>query len=158
MKKASHPIILNHTGHRSRFRNLQHESWKKTHCSYFQSKKKFHQSLGLTVRNGTDTDRDNLQMTLGHLDFEVHVYNDLPYKKMENILEELSRDDHSDADCIAVAILSHGGNGFLYSFDQQFKPDQLWTHFVAEKCPTLAGKPKIFFVQVSANFKIVHYI
>ena len=48
--------------------------------------KNFDQRLGLKVRNGTDTDRDNLRMTLRQLDFDVRVYNDLPYKEMENIL------------------------------------------------------------------------
>ena len=50
------------------------------------------------VRNGTDTDRDNLRITLRQLDFDVRVYNDLPYKEMEKILENLSNDNHSDAD------------------------------------------------------------
>jgi len=109
--------------------------------------KNFDQRLGLKVRNGTDTDRDNLRMTLRQLDFDVRIYNDLPYKEMENILEELSRDNHSDADCIFVAVLSHGELGILYASDQPFKPDRLWSHFNAEKCPTLAGKPKLFFVQ-----------
>ena len=58
----------------------------------------------------------------------------------------------SDADCILVAVLSHGEMGILYSNDQPYKPDRLWSHFNAEKCPTLAGKPKLFFVQVSVNF------
>ena len=55
----------------------------------------------------------------------------------------------SDADCVLVAVLSHGEMGILYASDQPYKPDRLWGHFNAEKCPTLAGKPKLFFVQVS---------
>jgi hypothetical protein len=54
-----------------------------------------------------------------------------------------------DADCVLVAVLSHGEMGILYASDQPYKPDRLWGHFNAEKCPTLAGKPKLFFVQVS---------
>ena len=111
--------------------------------------KNFDQRLGLKVRNGTDTDRDNLRMTLRQLDFDVRIYNDLPYKVMENILEELSRDNHSDADCIFVAVLTNGDKENLYAWDRPFKPDGLWSHFDAEKCPTLAGKPKLFFVQVN---------
>ena len=42
--------------------------------------KNFDQRLGLKVRNGTDTDRDNLEITLKRLDFEVRVYNDCAYK------------------------------------------------------------------------------
>lgn len=46
----------------------------------------FDPRLGLKIRNGTDTDRDNLRLTLRQLDFEVRVFNDLPYKEMERIL------------------------------------------------------------------------
>ena len=62
-----------------------------------------------------------------------------------------------DADCVLVAVLSHGEMGILYACDQPYKPDRLWSHFNAEKCPTLAGKPKLFFVQVSET-EIVHQI
>ena len=57
--------------------------------------------------------------TLRSLDFEVRVYNDLPFKQLERTLEEAARDDHSDADCIFVAILSHGEMGILYACDQE---------------------------------------
>ena len=110
--------------------------------------KLFDSRLGLKQRNGTDADRDNLRLTLRQLDFEVRVYNDLAFKDMERILEDLAHDDHSDADCIFVSVLSHGELGILYAADQPYKPDRLWAHFNAEKCPTLAGKPKLFFVQV----------
>lgn len=109
--------------------------------------KLFDSRLGLKQRNGTDADRDNLRLTLRQLDFEVRVYNDLAFKDMERILEDLAHDDHSDADCIFVSVLSHGELGILYAADQPYKPDRLWAHFNAEKCPTLAGKPKLFFVQ-----------
>ena len=45
-------------------------------------------------------------------------------------------------------MLSHGELGILYANDQPYKPDRLWTHFSADKCRTLAGKPKMFFIQV----------
>jgi len=107
----------------------------------------FDTRLNLKTRNGTNNDRDNLRVTLRQLDFDVEVYNDLPFKEMDRILENASMDDHSDADCIFVAVMSHGELGILYSSDQPFKPDRLWGHFTADKCRTLAGKPKMFFIQ-----------
>ena len=74
----------------------------------------------------------------------------LPFcpQDMERFLEEsASSEDHTDADCIFVAVLSHGEMGILYASDQPYKPDRLWSHFNAERCPTLAGKPKLFFIQ-----------
>ena len=62
--------------------------------------KNFDPRLDLKTRNGTDGDRDNLQMTLRQLDFDVKVYNDCSFKEIEQVLEELANDDHSDADCI----------------------------------------------------------
>jgi hypothetical protein len=51
--------------------------------------------------------RDNLRVVLRQLDFEVEVYNDLPYKEIERILEQASMEDHSDADCIFVTGLTY---------------------------------------------------
>jgi caspase-like apoptosis-related cysteine protease len=58
--------------------------------------------------------------------------------------------DHSDADCIAVIVLTHGEDGMLTARDSNimYNVDMLWTPFTADKCPTLAGKPKLFFIQV----------
>merc|ERR1712080_442776 len=109
--------------------------------------KHFDVRLSLKIRNGRDADRDNLRNTLRQLDFDVKVHNDLSYKDMERVLEEAANDDHSDADCILVCVLSHGELGILYANDQPYKPDRLWSHFNAERCPSLAGKPKLFFVQ-----------
>ena len=102
------------------------------------NQKNFDQSLGLTVHNGTDQDRDNINIILQQLDFDVRIYNDLPHKEIENILQELSRDDHSDADCLFLVVLSHGDLGILYASDQSYEADSIWNHFNAEKCPSLA--------------------
>ena len=70
-------------------------------------------------------------------------------------MEEVACHDHTDADCIFVAVLSHGEMGILYAQDQPFKPDRLWCHFNAEKCPTLAGKPKLFFIQACQGDQVI---
>jgi len=101
----------------------------------------------LKARNGTNADRDNLRVCLRQLDFEVEVYDDLKVKDIERVLEEAALEDHSDADCILVAVMSHGELGILYGRDNPYKPDRLWSHFSADKCQTLAGKPKLFFIQ-----------
>ena len=108
----------------------------------------------LKPRTGTDTDRDNLRVCLRQLDFEVEVYNDLPVKEIDKVLEDVALEDHSDADCILIACLSHGELGILYASDHAYKPDKLWAPFNSEACPSLAGKPKLFFIQVSNNLGI----
>ena len=107
----------------------------------------------LKARNGTDADRDNLRVCLRQLDFEVEVFNDLPVKDIDRVLENAALEDHSDADCVLVAgatipfitisyeiltlppilVMSHGELGFLYGRDSLYKPDRLWSHFSADK-------------------------
>jgi hypothetical protein len=52
------------------------------------------------------------------------------------------------------AVLSHGELGILYASDHPYKPESLWGHFTADKCPTLAGKPKMFFIQVGWDLSV----
>ena len=116
----------------------------------------FDPRLQLGPRNGTNCDKDNLSTCLKQLDFEVEVHDDLPFKEIERILEIASLEDHSDADCILVTMLSHGDLGKLYAFDKPYKPDRLWTPFSADKCRSLAGKPKMFFIQACQGDQMDH--
>lgn len=65
-----------------------------------------------------------------------------------NMFSAVSEKDHSDSDCLVIAVLTHGGEGKLYANDYPYLTDELWSPFAGDKCPTLAGKPKIFFIQV----------
>eukprot|EP00094_Tigriopus_californicus_P003211 TCALIF_03091-PB protein Name:"Similar to Caspase-1 (Spodoptera frugiperda)" AED:0.13 eAED:0.13 QI:0/0/0.33/0.66/0.5/0.66/3/83/463 len=107
----------------------------------------FDPRLQLKERNGTHADAENLKRTLRQLGFEVRPFNDLPFRDIERLLEECALENHDDADCIWVSVLSHGEMGILYASDHAYKPDRLWSHFNAERCPSLAGKPKMFFIQ-----------
>lgn len=47
-----------------------------------------------------------------------------------------------------MAVLSHGEQGIIYAKDGAYKPeDNLWGRFTGDKCVSLAGKPKLFFIQ-----------
>ena len=76
--------------------------------------------------------------------------------------------DHSDSDCLVVAMLSHGNDGSVYAYDAAFPTQvnirhinriiinptlfqRLWEPFVGDKAPTLVGKPKLFFIQVLSH-------
>lgn len=56
--------------------------------------------------------------------------------------------DHSDADCFACVILSHGDEGVLYGTNGTIKIDRLTYYFKGDVCASLRGKPKLFFIQV----------
>ncbi|XP_068155873.1 caspase [Drosophila tropicalis] len=101
----------------------------------------------LKSRAGTNVDCDNLTRVLKQLDFEVTVYKDCRYKDILRTVEFAASQNHKDNDCILVAILSHGEMGYIYAKDTQYKLDNIWSYFTANHCPTLAGKPKLFFIQ-----------
>jgi caspase 7 len=49
----------------------------------------------------------------------------------------------------AVVVMTHGMENILYGKDKQYETHRLWEPFTADKCRGLAGKPKLFFIQVS---------
>ncbi|KAL1117754.1 hypothetical protein AAG570_004069 [Ranatra chinensis] len=98
-------------------------------------------------RSGTSADAENLRLQLCRLNFDVRTYNDLKVDELFNIIEAVSKEDHTDCDCFLMCVLTHGEEGVLYAKDTCYKPDGLWLTFTATNCPSLAGKPKLFFIQ-----------
>lgn len=101
----------------------------------------------LKSRAGTNVDCENLARVLKQLDFDVKVFKDCSLKQLKQHIEWVSQQDHRDNDCILVAILSHGELGYIYAKDVQYKLDNIWSYFTPQHCPSLAGKPKLFFIQ-----------
>lgn len=57
--------------------------------------------------------------------------------------------DHTNNDCLAVAVMSHGSTyGRIRARDKDYTANELVEFFSGENCPSLAGKPKLFFIQV----------
>lgn len=66
----------------------------------------------------------------------------------------VSKDDHSKEDCIAFFVLTHGNDKREISAkDVYYSLDKLWQHFTADNCTTLAGKPKLFFINACRGKK-----
>ena len=83
--------------------------------------------------------------------------------KIEHLLLKIwsisvSEADHSQYDCFACAILTHGGDrDILYSRDKQMKLSDFTRPFGPDKCPSLALKPKLFFIQVRTSLGVVSF-
>lgn len=61
--------------------------------------------------------------------------------------------DHTDNDCLCIIVLTHGlQNDLIWAKDVAYKSEKIWKPFTADKCTTLAGKPKLFFFQVKHFF------
>ena len=61
----------------------------------------------------------------------------------------MSREDHSDADCLVCVLLSHGDSDVIYGTNGTLQLHGLIDMFKGDRCPSLAGKPKLFFIQVT---------
>lgn len=108
----------------------------------------------LKSRTGTNVDGDNLSKVLKGLGFRVAVLNNLTAEEVNSYIKQTAQMDHTDNDCLLIAVLSHGELGMLYAKDTHYKPDNLWYYFTADKCPSLAGKPKLFFIQACQGDKL----
>uniref|UniRef100_A0A182STF3 Caspase n=1 Tax=Anopheles maculatus TaxID=74869 RepID=A0A182STF3_9DIPT len=103
--------------------------------------------LHLEKRRGTDLDCNNIRQTLSDLQFEVRVYDDLTRSELIQVLDNLAEEDHKSRDCLLVVIMTHGEDDVLNAKDRTFRVDRLWENFVGKACPSLLGKPKLFFIQ-----------
>ncbi|UYV83648.1 CASP7 [Cordylochernes scorpioides] len=115
------------------------------HWCVFQ---KFEPQINLNERRGTELDAQQLFKVFKLLEFEVKVYHNLSTRDMRMVLESEGKADHSERDCFACCILSHGDRGVIYGTDGKMMTDLVFSPFLGDACPSLAGKPKMFFIQV----------
>ncbi|XP_064016841.1 caspase-8-like isoform X2 [Pogoniulus pusillus] len=102
----------------------------------------------LRDRDGTDVDAEALRRVFSKLHFAVEERRDLTAEAMRETVSMYRCEDHKDKDCFVCCILSHGKKGSVYGVDGQEVPIQeLTISFTAENCRSLAGKPKVFFIQ-----------
>ena len=105
-------------------------------------------TCGMKDRQGTDKDAESLSKLFPHLGFYTNRYDNLKGKEMHARLDQVAKVDHSKFDCLIIAILTHGIEGKLYSTDGDLIPvEEVTKHFDGNHCPSLIGKPKVFFLQ-----------
>uniref|UniRef100_A0A8C4XVH4 Caspase-8 n=1 Tax=Falco tinnunculus TaxID=100819 RepID=A0A8C4XVH4_FALTI len=99
-------------------------------------------------RNGTDVDAAALRRVFSKLQFTIAEHRDLTAEEIRKTVNIYQREDHKDRDCFVCCVLSHGKRGIIYGVDGQEVPIlELTTSFTGQNCHSLAGKPKVFFVQ-----------
>lgn len=109
----------------------------------------------LSNRKGSDIDCDKLERRFKALNFIVEVKTNLKQRQIKHVLSVLCKKDHSQHDCCVVIMLSHGTEvshnrfpGAVYGVDGQHVPVQHITNYLnGQHCPSLQGKPKLFFIQ-----------
>ena len=91
---------------------------------------------------------DKLQTTFARLNFDLIVHDNLTDSEMLGLIQRTAIDDHSDFDCFVCCILTHGVQGALYGVNGMTLPIRdLTAPLRSQACPSLSGKPKLFFMQ-----------
>lgn len=121
-------------------------SHKKRGYALIFNNMKFNQRA-FAYREGSDVDAAKLGNALTNLHFQVNCCTDLTAKEIKDKVEEFANMRHDDMDCVLITILSHGlEKGKILAKDTTYKLDELTYLFQPDRCPSLAGKPKLFFV------------
>uniref|UniRef100_A0A8C0H0K8 Caspase-8 n=1 Tax=Chelonoidis abingdonii TaxID=106734 RepID=A0A8C0H0K8_CHEAB len=89
-----------------------------------------------------------LRKVFTKLHFEIAEHKDLTAEQIRHTVHVYRNMDHHDRDCFVCCILSHGDKGIVFGTDgQETSIQELTTSFTGMNCPSLAGKPKVFFIQ-----------
>ena len=99
-------------------------------------------------REGTAIDERNLTHAFRFLGYRVEIHRNLESKEMLGIMTEMGRRHHDQYDSFVCCILSHGKEGHIFGTDSvMVSLDDLSKKVDANHCPSLGGKPKLFFLQ-----------
>ncbi|XP_074047757.1 caspase-8 isoform X2 [Macrotis lagotis] len=113
-----------------------------------QARKERLEHQTLKDRKGTDVDAEALEKTFKELHFETVVFRDGTAKQIYKELNTFQQKSHEDRDCFVCCFLSHGDRGIIYGTDgQEVAIRDMTSLFTSSNCPSLAGKPKVFFIQ-----------
>ncbi|XP_029291766.1 caspase-3a [Cottoperca gobio] len=109
--------------------------------------KNFDKRTGMNQRNGTDVDAANAMKVFGKLGYKAKVYNDQSVEQMKQVLTSVSKEDHSCYASFVCVLLSHGDEGVFFGTDGSVELKYLTSLFRGDRCKSLVGKPKLFFIQ-----------
>ncbi|XP_038062407.1 caspase-8-like [Patiria miniata] len=99
-------------------------------------------------RLGSDTDTGKLERLFNKLHFQVEVEKNLTASDMLDWFKRVSLRNHSDYDCFACCIMTHGTLGTVSGTDNTpLQIQQILGLFTGTSCRSLIGKPKLFFIQ-----------
>ena len=108
----------------------------------------------LSLREGTHIDEKNLIQTFRYLGYTVEVHRDKSSQQIIDIFEDTRKRDHSKYDSFVCCILTHGKGREVFGCDGKLvKIETISSKMNGKACPTLAGKPKMFFIQACRGKK-----
>ncbi|XP_076837161.1 caspase-7-like isoform X2 [Brachyhypopomus gauderio] len=103
--------------------------------------------------HGSRKDADALEDVFRFLGFKIEVHKDLTAQKMKELMLEYSKQQH-DGDCWVCCVLSHGISEGVLGSDWNLCPtEDIFSPFNGKNCPSLLGKPKVFFIEACRGSK-----
>ncbi|XP_078480001.1 caspase-3-like [Lampetra planeri] len=109
--------------------------------------KNFDKHTGMSSRNGTDVDAAAAIKTFSKLGYKINVASNLTVTQMKSKISSVSEEDHSSSASFVCVLLSHGNEGVIYGTDGFERFENLTKYLKGDRCKTLVGKPKLFFIQ-----------
>ncbi|XP_046342903.2 caspase-8-like [Haliotis rufescens] len=92
--------------------------------------------------------KHRLSETFRKLHFDVQFHTRLDDAHFTRVIQCVANIDHDKFDCVVVFITAHGDDDVVCSVDDRdLHIDELASYFKPENCPSLAGKPKLFFIE-----------
>ncbi|XP_073502590.1 caspase-8-like [Phyllobates terribilis] len=99
-------------------------------------------------RSGTQKDAEVIDTVFKSRGYEVIQEKNVTGEKMLKILKNYAKEDHTGRDSFVCFILSHGHKGIVFGTDgKEVLVKDLTDCFNGQNCPSLVGKPKVFFIQ-----------
>jgi hypothetical protein len=102
---------------------------------------------GQEERKWSEKDFEDLQHTFKCLEFDVRPYEDLTAEEIRDKIQKIADEDHANSDCFLCVVMSHGNDEKVVTSDNQEISFEEIMKPIKEECPTLIGKPKLFFFQ-----------
>ncbi|XP_041364307.1 caspase-3-like [Gigantopelta aegis] len=115
-------------------------------------------------REGADVDGSNLTQVFSQFGFtDIRYHQDLTAARITDVFYKISKENYKKADCFVCAVSSHGDEYFFdpdennrkrreeFILGTDYRPvltRNILEMFNDKNCPTLKGKPRIFFIQV----------
>jgi hypothetical protein len=103
-------------------------------------------NVRLESRKGCQADVHNFTSCFGYLGYRVQTHTNLSSHQLFKLMEDMANIDHTHFDSFVFCISSHGENNRVFGSDtMSISVYDLVSKM--QKCPTLIGKPKLFFIQ-----------
>ena len=105
---------------------------------------------------GVNFDAINIGKTFSYLRYDVEIHENLTSQQILHLAKKVSHTDHGAFDSFVCFISTHGSEEkHIEGSDcKLIKLEKIYECFTAKSCPSLAGKPKMFFIQACSGFKV----